>query len=110
MLWSSVAGAQPTQAGGAGPSAGRSGHWTFDEGSGTTAADSSGGGHPLALSGGAGWGPGLVGPGSLSLSGAGQYAQSAGPVIDTTQSFSVSAWVNLAGTNGFQTFVSQDGT
>ena len=33
----------------------------------------------------------------------------AGPVIDTTQSFTVSAWVDLDNTNGYQTFVSQDG-
>jgi hypothetical protein len=30
-------------------------------------------------------------------------------VIDTTQSFTVAAWVKLGNTNGFQTFVSQDG-
>jgi alpha-L-arabinofuranosidase len=86
------------------------GHWTFDEGSGTVAADSSGGGHPLTLSGGASWGPGVVGPGALSVNGNQQYAAAAEPVIDTTQSFTVSAWVNLDNTNGYQTFVSQDGS
>lgn len=68
------------------------GHWPFDEGSGTTAADSSGGGHPLTLQGGATWAPGVVGTSALSVSGSQQYAQSAVPVIDTTQSFTVSAW------------------
>ena len=87
------------------------GHWAFDEGSGTTAADSSGAGHPLTLQNGAGWGPGVVGPHSLAVSTPRQqYAQSAGPVIDTTQSFTVSAWVYLTSTSGYQTFVSQDGT
>jgi alpha-L-arabinofuranosidase len=86
------------------------GHWRFDEGSGTVAADSSGGGHPLTLAGGASWGPGVVGPSALSVSGNQQYAAAAGPVIDTTQSFTVSAWVNLTNTNGYQTFVSQDGS
>ena len=86
------------------------GHWTFDEGSGTTAADSSGGGHPLTLQNGASWGPGVVGPSALSVDGNRQYAAAAGPVIDTTQSFTVSAWVNLTNTNGYQTFVSQDGS
>ncbi len=86
------------------------GHWTFDEGSGATAADSSGGGHPLSLEGGAAWGPGVVGPSALSVDGNGQDAAAAGPVIDTTQSFTVSAWVNLNNTNGYQTFVSQDGS
>jgi alpha-L-arabinofuranosidase len=85
------------------------GHWTFDEGSGTVAADSSGGGHPLGLAGGASWGPGVVGPSALSTGGNQQYAAAAGPVIDTTQGFTVSAWVNLNNTGGYQTFVSQDG-
>jgi alpha-L-arabinofuranosidase len=86
------------------------GHWTFDEGAGTAAADSSGGGHPLTLHNGASWGPGVVGPSALSVNGNQQYAAAAGSVIDTTQSFTVSAWVNLNNTNGFQTFVSQDGS
>ena len=87
------------------------GHWTFDEGTGTTAADSSGNNDPLTLEDGASWGPGIVGPHSLAVSTPSQqYAQSAGPVIDTTQSFTVSAWVYLTSTSGYQTFVSQDGT
>ncbi len=86
------------------------GHWTFDEGSGTTAADSSGGGHPLTLQGGATWASGVVGANALSVNGSQQYAQSAAPVIDTTQSFTVSAWVYLNNVNGYQTFVSQDGS
>ncbi|HLI58857.1 MAG TPA: LamG-like jellyroll fold domain-containing protein [Solirubrobacteraceae bacterium] len=86
------------------------GHWTFDEGSGSMAANSVSGGEPLALQNGAGWGPGTVGPYALSLNGAGeQYAQTADPVIDTAHSFTVSAWVYLDNTNGYQTFVSQDG-
>ena len=92
------------------PSAPLAGHWTFDEGSGTVAADSVTPGHPLTLEGGAGWAPGLVGPSALSLVGGGQYAQANGPVLDTTQSFSVSAWVDLRNTDGYQTFVSQDGS
>ncbi|MGH2893826.1 MAG: LamG domain-containing protein, partial [Solirubrobacteraceae bacterium] len=87
------------------------GHWTFDEGAGTTAADTSGQNNPLTLQNGASWGPGVVGPHSLAVSTPRQqYAQSAGPVIDTTQSFTVSAWVYLTSTSGYQTFVSQDGT
>ncbi len=87
------------------------GHWTFDEGTGTTAADSSGNNNPLTLENGASWGPGIVGPHSLAVSTPSQqYAQTAGPVLDTTQSFTVSAWVYLTSTSGYQTFVSQDGT
>ena len=85
------------------------GHWTFDEGQGTTAADSSGAGHPLTLQGGASWTKGVVGPSALAVTPQ-QDAASAGPVIDTSQSFTVSAWVDLANTSGFQTFVSEDGS
>ena len=87
------------------------GHWAFDEGTGTTAADSSQGNNPLTLENGASWGPGVVGPHSLAVSTPSQqYAQSAAAVVDTTQSFTVSAWVYLTSTSGYQTFVSQDGT
>jgi hypothetical protein len=99
----------PSLAAAAAPPA-QTGHWTFDEGAGTTAADSSGGGHPLTLQGGASWGPGIVGAHSLALNGSGQFAEASGPVIDTTQSFTVSAWVYLTRTSGYQTFVSQNGT
>jgi alpha-L-arabinofuranosidase len=85
------------------------GHWAFDEGTGTTAADSSGGGHPLTLQGGASWTTGVVGPHALAVTPQ-EDAASSGPVIDTSKSFTVSAWVNLANTNGYQTFVSEDGT
>jgi hypothetical protein len=60
------------------PGTSLTGHWTFDKGSGTTAADSSGQNNPLTLEGGASWGPGVVGPHALSLNGDGQYAQSSG--------------------------------
>lgn len=93
----------------AAPAASLIGHWSLDEGSGTTAADSSGGGHPLTLQGAASWTTGVAGPHALSVTPQ-QDAASAGPVIDTSQSFTVSAWVNLGSTNGYQTFVSEDGT
>ncbi|HUZ27314.1 MAG TPA: alpha-L-arabinofuranosidase C-terminal domain-containing protein [Streptosporangiaceae bacterium] len=104
-------GTQSATAGSASPPAAATliGHWTFDEGTGTTAADSSGAGHPLTLQGGASWATGVVGPSALAVSPQ-QDAASAGPVIDTSRSFTVSAWVDLARTSGFQTFVSEDGT
>ena len=85
------------------------GYWKFDEGTGTTAADSSGNGNTLALQGGARWAPGLVGPSALAVTPE-QDAASSGPILDTSNSFTVSAWVNLANTNGFQTIVSEDGS
>jgi hypothetical protein len=48
---------------------------------------------------------------SVALNGAQkQYVDMGKPLVDTTRSFSLSAWVRLNDTNGFHTFVSQDGT
>ncbi len=85
------------------------GHWTLDEGSGTTAADRSGGA-PLTLTGGAGWTPGLSGS-ALALNGQNQAAGTSAKVIDTEgTNYSVSAWVRFNRVDGaFQTIASQDG-
>ncbi|MGN5377108.1 LamG-like jellyroll fold domain-containing protein [Streptomyces lasalocidi] len=83
-------------------------HWTFDEGSGTSAAESSGNGHTATLQGAAGWGTGKVGAHSLSLT-AGGDATASGPALDTSKAFSVGVWVNLAQLGGYQTAVSIDG-
>src|SRR5262245_22045290 len=66
----------------------------FDEGQGNLAQDSSGNGHNANLIGAAGWTKGIVGPFALSLPGvSGAYAQIPGPVVNTLQSFSITAWV-----------------
>jgi hypothetical protein len=81
---------------------------SFDEGTGNLTADSVGD-HPATLMGQAGWTAGLVGPYALSLPGvSGSYADITSTVVDTTQSFSVAAWVKLNNTNGYRTFVSED--
>jgi alpha-L-arabinofuranosidase len=85
------------------------GYWKFNEGTGTTAADSSGQGHPMTLLNGASWTTGGVEPHALSVVPE-QNAQTSGPIIDTSKSFTVSAWVNLDNTNGYQTFVSESGS
>jgi alpha-L-arabinofuranosidase len=86
------------------------GYLTFDEGSGTAAADSSGNGNNATLLGKAGWTTGLVGPHALNLPAVvGSYAEVSSPLVDTTKSFSVAAWVKLTTINDFQTFVSEDG-
>ena len=100
---------RPSPALGAAQAASLAGYWKFDEGTGTTAADSSGGGHPLTLQGGATWTTGVVGPHALSVTPQ-QDAASTVPVVDTSNSFTVSAWVNLSNTNGFQTFVAKEVT
>lgn len=71
------------------------GHWTFDEASGTVAADA-GGRLPATLKGGATW---IGGRNRAAgwFDGTSGYAETAGPALHTEQSFSVSAWVYLAG-------------
>lgn len=84
-------------------------YWAFDEGRGTSAADKSGHGHTGFLMAGAAWTPDAkVGTGAISFPSAGGVETNS-PVINTTQSFTVSAWVKLANTDGYQTFVSIDG-
>ncbi|GLY40734.1 alpha-N-arabinofuranosidase [Amycolatopsis sp. NBRC 101858] len=99
--------ALPVTAAAADPDPALAGHWTFDEGSGTTAADTAGE-HPATLNSGAGWGPGIRG-GALTTDGASGFADAGAPVLDTTKSFSVSSWVKLDKISGYQTFVSIDG-
>lgn len=80
----------------------------FDEGTGTIAHDVAGT-HNATLMGGAGWTTGIVGAYALSLPGTvNSYADIPSDVVDTTQSFTVCAWVNLNTTAGYQTFVSED--
>ncbi|MBK1783133.1 glycoside hydrolase family 2 [Prauserella sp. ASG 168] len=79
--------------------------YKFNEGEGTTAADSVGGADAELT--GAEWTTG-VHEGGLSFAGDGE-ADSGAPLVDTAGSYSVSAWAKLdeAG-DGFQTVVSQD--
>ncbi|SEF24047.1 NPCBM-associated, NEW3 domain of alpha-galactosidase [Amycolatopsis pretoriensis] len=81
------------------------GAWQFDEGSGTIAHDTAGS-HDATLTGS--WVPGVTGT-AVRFDGSGQYAQTSGPVLDTTGNYSVSAWVRLDRTGSWATAVSQDG-
>jgi hypothetical protein len=82
--------------------------WSFTEGRGTTARDSSGHGHSLSLQGGAGWTRGPLG-GALSITSPGQAAVARARLINTRRSFTVSAWLSprQAGESG--TAVSEPG-
>ena len=84
-------------------------HWTFDEGKGLSAEDA---GHPdntAAFLNGAGWTTQGKTGAALHLNGRGS-AEISHPVVDTSGSFAVSAWVKLNKRGGFQTFVSEDGS
>jgi hypothetical protein len=47
---------------------------------------------------------------ALALDGKQQFAESEGPLIDTTRPYSVSAWANWTGQKGYQSVLSQDGS
>ncbi|MEO8093869.1 MAG: LamG domain-containing protein [Pseudolysinimonas sp.] len=89
----------------------RGAYYRFEEGVGTTAADSLNG-YTATLQAGAGWStPGKTGASALNLTGANNsWAKYTGPVIDTSQSYTVGTWVKLNNLSGFQTFASIDGT
>ncbi|HUT44657.1 MAG TPA: LamG domain-containing protein, partial [Sedimentisphaerales bacterium] len=70
-------------------------YWTFDEGSGTTAYDSSGSGHDGTLEGNPEWADGKL-DGALQLDGSGDYVSCGLIDIDTTLTggLTVCAWIN----------------
>ncbi|MFD3908828.1 MULTISPECIES: LamG-like jellyroll fold domain-containing protein [unclassified Streptomyces] len=85
------------------------GSWALDENRGATARDSGPNKAHLGLAGGSSWAPGVKGS-ALAFDGDGQYAQSTGPVVDTTKDYTVSAWATLNALPGnYATVVSQDG-
>lgn len=91
------------------PGAGPVHTWSFDEGTGATAADSVGG-STANLTSGSGWtGKARLGS-ALQGNGTSGYATTSGPAVNTANSFTVSAWVRLNSTAANSTFVAQEGT
>ncbi|WP_329542720.1 LamG-like jellyroll fold domain-containing protein [Streptomyces sp. NBC_01358] len=85
------------------------GAWSLDENKGSEAADSGPNHKNLTLAAGTSWAPGVQGS-ALKFNGEGQYAQTDGPVVDTTGDYTVSAWASLDALPGnYATIVSQDG-
>ena len=75
------------------------GYWTFDEGSGSSAADSSGNGRTATLFNGVSWTTGNIG-GAISANGNNQYVAIPSINLTSTSQASVSMWVNRTYTNG----------
>jgi len=70
----------------------------FDEGTGTSAADSSGNGRGATLVAGAAWALGVSGQGTaLALNGNGGYATLPANIVDTVGDFTITAWVYWKG-------------
>jgi hypothetical protein len=86
-------------------------HWTFDQGTGTSAPDSSGNANHATLQAGASWTTGKVGPYAVNLTGAtNSFVSAPVPVVDTSQSYTVAAWVKPNNLASHRTFVSMDGS
>ncbi|MFJ8946846.1 LamG-like jellyroll fold domain-containing protein [Streptomyces sp. NPDC102395] len=81
--------------------------WKLSETSGLTAQDSSGGNNKLTLSSAVT--RSTEKGGAVVIKGAGSYAQSSGPAVNTGGSFTVSAWVKLNSTSANSDVVAQDG-
>ncbi len=84
------------------------GHWSFDDGSGATAADTSGSGNNGILVNGPAWTHGHL-RGALHFNGTNQCVDVPTNVLDLSGSFTVAAWVRLDWITGDHTAVSQDG-
>ncbi|WP_018684445.1 LamG-like jellyroll fold domain-containing protein [Actinokineospora enzanensis] len=80
------------------------GQWRMSENGGTSVADSSGNDHPLALQSGA-----TVGNGVATFNGTSSNAAASNVALDTSKSFTVSAWARLGTTNGTGSVLSKDG-
>ncbi|MDQ0933622.1 LamG-like jellyroll fold domain-containing protein [Streptomyces turgidiscabies] len=94
-----------------GPTATPGGYWPLDEGSGTATADVSGGSNNGTLQAGASWTTGKTGAGAVTLSGASNsWVDVPTTAVDTSGSYSVSAWVKPSSLTGNQTYASIDGS
>jgi Concanavalin A-like lectin/glucanases superfamily len=88
------------------PGSGPVARYAMSENGGTTLTNSGSGGAAATLFGGA-----VVGSGVASFNGTGAYAATSASVIDTTRSFTASAWVRLAATGTVPPVaLSEDGT
>jgi hypothetical protein len=77
-------------------SAGLVAHWQFDEGSGTTAVDSSGNGHDGTLLGDPQWVAGMIGSGALSFDGSdGLVDVGHDESLNMTDELTITVWVKV---------------
>ena len=78
--------------------------WNLDDGTGITAADQTAG-LDATLNGAASWTADNTRGKALDLTGTTGYAETAGPALDTSKSYTVSAWVKLTSTAANSTFL-----
>ncbi|MFI5676910.1 LamG-like jellyroll fold domain-containing protein [Streptomyces cellulosae] len=85
------------------------GWWKLNQTSGRSVTDSSGTGGTATAGPGVTWADGAA-KFAGTTTGTGDVVATDGPVLDTSASYTVSAWVNLADTSTYRTFVAQGGT
>ncbi|OAH14145.1 LamG-like jellyroll fold domain-containing protein [Streptomyces jeddahensis] len=85
------------------------GWWKLNQTSGTNVTDASGTGNTATAGSGVTWADDAA-KFNGSSTGTGDVIATSSPVLDTTASYTVSAWVNLADTSTYRTFVAQGGT
>lgn len=83
------------------------GWWRFNEGSGVTAADSSGGRNSATLVNGISWSSGPIG-GAVSANGANQYVSIPSIDLSGTSAVTMAAWVNVAWTTTAAAVLAED--
>ena len=87
---------------------GLAGYWPCSDINDNTLADSSGNGHNGAFTGRPIWTVGKL-TGALRFDGQTEYVSTASNVVDTSQSFTAAAWVQLENEVGYSTAFSEDG-
>ncbi|WP_369189729.1 LamG-like jellyroll fold domain-containing protein [Streptomyces sp. R08] len=85
------------------------GWWKLNQASGRSVTDSSGTGNTATAGPGVTWSDDAA-QFNGDTSGNGDIVATNGPVLDTSASYTVSAWVKLSDTSTFRTFVAQGGT
>jgi RHS repeat-associated protein len=85
------------------------GWWKLDQASGRSITDASGTGNTATAGPGVTWSDGAA-KFSGDTAGKGDIVATNGPVLDTSASYTASAWVNLSDTSTYRTFVAQGGT
>lgn len=88
----------------------RAAYWPLDEGSGATANDTGPYADKATLAGGYSWTDGPSGGKAVHFDGASGSASTQYSVVDTSRSFTVSAWAKPDDLNGYYTVVTQHGS
>ena len=88
----------------------KAGTWPLTDGSGSVAKDTSGNGDDASLTNSPAWVTSGPNGGGLQTNGTDQFAETQGPVLNSADSYTVAAWVNLSKKGAFATAVGEDGT